>query len=120
VKFITCINLSSRLIRTSLRNPLLAIPPTVSVYRDGVGYVALVRDHDHSYIEFHADSFVNALGPSGEKFNRQLGIYTGLYPVKHQAFITRRLPWLGINNAPLGMLIDRRNYKGIVSLPFHT
>ncbi|NLI87743.1 MAG: FAD-binding oxidoreductase, partial [Bacteroidales bacterium] len=78
------------------------------------------RDHDHSYIEFHADSFVNALGPSGEKFNRQLGIYTGLYPVKHQAFITRRLPWLGINNAPLGMLIDRRNYKGIVSLPFHT
>ncbi len=88
----------------------------ISVYRDGAGYVALVRDHDHSYIEFHADSFVNALGPSGEKFNRQLGIYTGLYPVKHQAFITRRLPWLGINNAPLGMLIDRRNYKGFVAV----
>jgi glycine/D-amino acid oxidase-like deaminating enzyme len=32
--------------------------------------------------------------------------------VKHQAFITRRLPYLGVNGHPLDMLIDRRKYKG--------
>jgi glycine/D-amino acid oxidase-like deaminating enzyme len=39
-----------------------------------------------------------------------------LYPVKHQAFITRRLPWLGAGTTPLGMLIDRRKYKGFVAV----
>jgi glycine/D-amino acid oxidase-like deaminating enzyme/Fe-S-cluster-containing hydrogenase component 2/bacterioferritin-associated ferredoxin len=88
----------------------------ISVHRNGKGYVALVRDHEKNYVEYHADSFVNALGPSGEKFARQLGINTGIYPVKHQAFITRRLPFMGVNSAPLGMLIDRRNYKGFVAV----
>ncbi|HOK61880.1 FAD-dependent oxidoreductase [Tenuifilum sp.] len=88
----------------------------LSVHRNGNGFVALVRDHNKEYIEYHADNFVNALGPEGEKFSRQLGIFTGIYPVKHQAFITRRLPWLGINGNPLGMLIDRRNYKGFVAV----
>ncbi len=88
----------------------------ISVQRNGDGYIALVRDHDKSYIEYHAEVFVNALGPTGEKFSKQLGINTGIYPVKHQAFITRRLPFMGINDSPLGMLIDRRNYKGFVAV----
>jgi glycine/D-amino acid oxidase-like deaminating enzyme len=41
-----------------------------------------------------------------------MGIETGLYPVRHQAFITRRLPMLGIGGKPLPMVIDRRRYKG--------
>ncbi|MFN8133919.1 MAG: hypothetical protein U0Z17_01335 [Bacteroidales bacterium] len=45
-----------------------------------------------------------------------MGIETGLYPVKHQAFITRRLPNLGINGQPLDMLIDRRKYKGFTAV----
>jgi glycine/D-amino acid oxidase-like deaminating enzyme/Fe-S-cluster-containing hydrogenase component 2/thioredoxin reductase/ferredoxin/bacterioferritin-associated ferredoxin len=88
----------------------------ISVHRNGSGYVALVRDHDKSYVEYYAEEFVNALGPTGDKFSRQLGINTGIYPVKHQAFITRRLPWMGVNGNPLGMLIDRRNYKGFVAV----
>jgi glycine/D-amino acid oxidase-like deaminating enzyme/thioredoxin reductase/Fe-S-cluster-containing hydrogenase component 2/ferredoxin/bacterioferritin-associated ferredoxin len=88
----------------------------ISVHRNGRGFIALVRDHDKSYVEYHAENFVNALGPSGDKFARQLGINTGTYPVKHQAFITRRLPFMGMNGTPLGMLIDRRNYKGFVAV----
>jgi glycine/D-amino acid oxidase-like deaminating enzyme len=56
------------------------------------------------------------MGPEGEKFARQLDIETGLFPVKHQAFITRRLPMLGVNGAPLPMLIDRRRYKGFTAV----
>ena len=41
-----------------------------------------------------------------------MGIDAGLYPVRHQAFITRRLPMLGKNGANLDMLIDRQDYKG--------
>ncbi len=88
----------------------------ISVHKDGNGYVALVRDHDKGYIQYHAEHFVNALGAGGEKFSQQLGINTGIYPVKHQAFITRRLPWMGINNTPLPMLIDRQNYKGFAAV----
>jgi FAD dependent oxidoreductase./Pyridine nucleotide-disulphide oxidoreductase./BFD-like [2Fe-2S] binding domain. len=88
----------------------------ISVHRDGNGYVALVRDHDHSYIEYHAEHFVNALGPECDKYARQLGLDLGMYPVKHQAFITRRLPWMGVNGDPLGMLIDRRKYKGFAAV----
>lgn len=84
----------------------------ISVHKNGNGYVALVRNHAKEYIEYHTPHFVNTLGPTGEKFNHQLGIYTGLYPVRHQAFITRRLPWMGVNGNPLGMLIDRRINKG--------
>ena len=75
-------------------------------------YIVLVKDHEKNYIEFHTDHFINALGPESEKFSRQLGIETGLYPVKHQAFITRRLPNLGVEGRPMDMLIDRRKYKG--------
>ena len=88
----------------------------ISVHRDGKGYVALARNHEGQYVEYHTPHFVNALGPTGERFNRQLGMFTGLYPVKHQAFITRRLPMLGPNGRPLDMLIDRRNYKGFVAV----
>jgi glycine/D-amino acid oxidase-like deaminating enzyme/NADPH-dependent 2,4-dienoyl-CoA reductase/sulfur reductase-like enzyme/Fe-S-cluster-containing hydrogenase component 2 len=88
----------------------------ISVHNDGAKYVILVRDHDKKYIEYHADEFVNALGPTGDKFARMLGHNLGIYPVKHQAFITRRLPWMGVNGDPLGMLIDRRKYKGFVAV----
>ena len=45
-----------------------------------------------------------------------LGIDSGLYPVKHQAFITRRLPMIGLDNQPLDMLIDRRKYNGFIAV----
>lgn len=84
----------------------------IHVDKIGHKYKALIRTNDHSYIEYTVDHFVNALGSNAEKFAEMLGINTGLYPVKHQAFITRRLPMLGIDGNPLDMLIDRRNYKG--------
>ena len=88
----------------------------ISLYKDNNEYVALVRDHNKNYIEYHTEVFVNSLGPSGDKFAKMLGLNLGLYPVKHQAFITRRLPWMGVNGDPLGMLIDRRKYKGFIAV----
>ena len=41
-----------------------------------------------------------------------MGIDAGLYPVRHQAFITRRLPMFGKHGTNLDMLIDRQDYKG--------
>jgi glycine/D-amino acid oxidase-like deaminating enzyme/Fe-S-cluster-containing hydrogenase component 2 len=84
----------------------------LEVQRDGEGFIALVYTHEKEYIEYHCEHFVNALGKNANKFARQLGYELGLYAVKHQAFITRRLPNLGIGNDVLDMLIDRRNYKG--------
>ena len=84
----------------------------INVKKDGDKYIVLLRDHDGSYVEYTVDHFVNALGPDAEKFARKMELIPGLYPVKHQAFITRRLPWLGKEGAPLPMMIDRRNYKG--------
>lgn len=84
----------------------------LEVQKSDKGFIALVFTHDKEYIEYHCDHFVNALGANANKFAKQLNIETGLYAVKHQAFITRRLPMLGINGQPLDMLIDRRNYKG--------
>lgn len=84
----------------------------LDVRRDGCSYVILTQDHDKQYVEYRADHFVNALGAEAGKFCEQLGIQSGLYPVRHQAFITRRLPMLGKEGANLDMLIDRRNYKG--------
>ena len=55
--------------------------------------------------------FINALGNNGAEFARKLGYETGLYPVKHQAFITKRMPLLGKDGNALDMLIDRRKYK---------
>ncbi|MCF8343789.1 MAG: FAD-dependent oxidoreductase, partial [Bacteroidales bacterium] len=88
----------------------------IDVNRKDEKYIVLVQNHDREYIEFHADHFVNALGPEGEKFAKKLGVPTGIYPVKHQAFITRRLPMMGMNQAPLPMLIDRKNYKGFTAV----
>ncbi len=79
-------------------------------------YVAVVRNDDGEYVEYHTPVFINALGDGGADFAGKLGIETGLFPVKHQAFITRRLPMLGVNGAPLNMLIDRRHYKGFTAV----
>ncbi len=88
----------------------------VDVEKSGDSYKAIVRDHNGEYVEYHTPLFINALGDEGDKFARMLDIETGLFPVKHQAFITRRLPMLGLNGQPLDMLIDRRNYKGFTAV----
>ncbi len=75
-------------------------------------YYALIYNHKKEFVEYECDIFVNALGWNAEKFTQKLGIQTNLFPVKHQAFITRRMPLLGINGDSLDMIIDRRNYKG--------
>lgn len=84
----------------------------VEVRRCGNEYEVLVRDSSRRYIRFRTEIFVNALGAGAVKFAEMLGIETGLYPVRHQAFITKRLPMLGKDGGPLDMLIDRRHYKG--------
>ena len=80
----------------------------VEVHKNGGKYHVLLYTHDKRYIEYECDHFVNALGYSAERFARMLGLYTGLYPVKHQALITHRLPNLGKDGNILDMLIDRR------------
>ncbi|MEJ5267946.1 MAG: FAD-dependent oxidoreductase [Bacteroidales bacterium] len=84
----------------------------IDVRKENKNFVVLVRDHNKHYLEYECEHFVNALGGGAEKFAKKLDISTGLYPVKHQAFITRRLPYLGKNGNTLDMLIDRRKYKG--------
>jgi glycine/D-amino acid oxidase-like deaminating enzyme/NADPH-dependent 2,4-dienoyl-CoA reductase/sulfur reductase-like enzyme/Fe-S-cluster-containing hydrogenase component 2 len=84
----------------------------IDVTRNGKGFKIIVKNHEGEFTEYHTDIFVNALGGEANKFAQRLGIETGLYPVKHQAFITRRLPNFGIHGEPLDMIIDRRNYKG--------
>ncbi len=88
----------------------------IDVEKTGDGYTAIVRDNAGEYIEYRTPLFINALGDQGDRFARMLDIETGLYPVKHQAFITRRLPMLGVNGNPLDMLIDRRPYKGFTAV----
>lgn len=80
----------------------------VEVHKNGGKYHVLLYTHDKRYIEYECDHFVNTLGYSAERFARMLGLYTGLYPVKHQALITHRLPNLGKDGDILDMLIDRR------------
>lgn len=84
----------------------------INVEKAGNGYRVLVKTHENEYIEYQTNIFINALGNEAHKFAKKLGYDLGLYPVKHQAFITQRLPFLGINGNPLDMLIDRRRYKG--------
>lgn len=84
----------------------------LDAYKNDKEYVILVQNHDKEYLEIHTPVFVNAMGPEGHKIARRMGIETGIYAVKHQAFITRRLPMLGVNGTPLPMVIDRRRYKG--------
>ena len=82
------------------------------VYKSGNEYRVVVRTANNEYKEYQTEIFINALGAEADKFAKKLGIETGLYPVKHQAFITKRLPMLGKEGANLDMLIDRRKYKG--------
>ncbi|NVN94570.1 MAG: FAD-dependent oxidoreductase [Bacteroidetes bacterium] len=84
----------------------------IDVEKQGKTYRMIVQNHDKEYVEYETEIFINAMGPEGEKFAHKLGIETGLFPVKHQAFITRRLPMLGKEGNSLDMLIDRRKYKG--------
>ncbi|PKP01036.1 MAG: ferredoxin [Bacteroidetes bacterium HGW-Bacteroidetes-9] len=88
----------------------------IDVRRDGTLYRVLVQDHDKQYIEYQTEVFINALGPDAGKYAEMLGLETGMYPVKHQAFISRRLPMMGLNGRPLDMIIDRRKYKGFVAV----
>ncbi len=88
----------------------------IRVEKVGNRYISLVKDHNQEYIEYESELFINALGYEADKFAQQLGYETGLYPVKHQAFITRRLPMLGVNGKSLDMLIDRRHYKGFTAV----
>ena len=88
----------------------------IDLSKSGATYRAVVRLHNQEFVEYETEILVNALGAEGDKFARKLKIDTGLYPVRHQAFITRRLPPLGVNGKPLGMLIDRRKYKGFVAV----
>lgn len=88
----------------------------VDVKKEGAIYSILIQTHEKEYIEYQTEIFVNALGAGGEEFARKLGIETGLYPIKHQAFITRRLPMMGINGDPLDMIIDRKKYKGFIAV----
>ena len=101
-----------RLIGRSHGGRILEETELVDVRKVGGEYEVLVRDSARRYTRFRTEIFVNALGYGAEKFAHMLGIETGLYPVKHQAFITKRLPLLGKEGAPLDMLIDRRHYKG--------
>lgn len=84
----------------------------LSVHKQGDKFYAIVCTHQKDFIEFCCEHFVNAMGWNSEKFTDMLGIDAQLYPVKHQAFITRRLPGLGIKGESLDMIIDRRHYKG--------
>ena len=84
----------------------------VDAVRDGKAYILTVKLPGGKYRRYRTNVFVNALGAGAEKFAAMLGLHTGLYPVRHQAFITKRMPLLGPDGATLDMLIDRRHYKG--------
>ncbi|MDL2283075.1 FAD-dependent oxidoreductase [Odoribacter sp. OttesenSCG-928-G04] len=84
----------------------------IEAVKDGKYTNVLVMTHDKQYVEYITENFVNAMGGEAGKLCESMGIDAGLYPVRHQAFITRRLPMLGKNGANLDMLIDRKDYKG--------
>lgn len=98
----------------------------VGLEKSGKEYLALLRITNLSqrtvkiagkeisteYVLVKTPLFINALGANAGKFALKLGIETNLFPVKHQAFITKRLPLLGKDGACVDMLIDRRKYKG--------
>lgn len=84
----------------------------IEAVKEGKYTSVLVLTHDGRYVEYRTEHFVNALGSRAGKLCDSMGIDAGLYPVRHQAFITRRLPLLGKNGGNLDMLIDRQDYKG--------
>ncbi len=88
----------------------------VHVSKEGSTFRALVLTRDREYVEYETPVFVNALGAQADEFARMVGVQSGIFGVRHQAFITRRLPWLGADDTPLGMLIDRRQYRGFTAV----
>ena len=84
----------------------------IDVVKDGKMYLVTVRLRNGMYRRYRTAIFVNALGAGAERFAKMLGIDSGLFPVRHQAFITKRLPLIGKDGDSLDMLIDRRHYKG--------
>ena len=101
-----------RRIGISLGGEVLEDTELVDAARDGKDYILTVKLPGGKYRRYKTAVFVNAMGAGAEKFASMLGIKTGLYPVRHQAFITKRMPLLGPDGATLDMLIDRRSYKG--------
>ena len=101
-----------RLIGAGLGGRVMEDTELVDVAKDGKTYLVTVRTADGRYRKFKTAIFVNALGAGAEQFARMLGLDTGLFPVRHQAFITKRLPLIGKDGDSLDMLIDRRHYKG--------
>jgi len=83
----------------------------IDLEKIGKNFKILIKNNDE-YIQILANYFVNALGSEAHKFASKIGININVYPVRHQAFITKRLPPLGINNDILDMLIDRRKNNG--------
>lgn len=100
-----------RTIATQHGGQLLEQTRLVDLSKQGDTYYILTLNYKHEYQMYKTKLFVNALGISGAEFARKVGIETGLYPVRHQAFITKRLPLMGKDGAALDMLIDRRPYK---------
>lgn len=88
----------------------------IDLHKKGENYFALVKTHEGKFIEFESEIFINALGPTADTFAKKLNIDSALFPVRHQAFITRRLPLLGKDGNTLDMLIDRRKYKGFAAV----
>ncbi len=84
----------------------------IDVIKEGAEYRVIIQTPQREFVEYKTELFINALGAEADYFANRLGIQTGLFPVKHQAFITKRLPMLGKDGANLDMLIDRRKYKG--------
>lgn len=101
-----------RYIGTNRDGTILEDCKIIDLEKDGNIYKTVVQTHEKEYIEYQSEIFVNALGPDADLFAKKINIETGLFSVKHQAFITRRLPMFGIENQSLDMLIDRRKYKG--------
>ncbi|HNX66177.1 MAG TPA: FAD-dependent oxidoreductase [Bacteroidales bacterium] len=88
----------------------------IDVEKRGNTFFVFAKNHNKEYVQYETPLFINAMGAEGDRIAKKMGIFPGLYPVRHQAFITRRLPWLGANNTPLPMLIDRRKYKGFIAV----
>lgn len=105
-------NAAVRKIAISHGGRLLEETELIEVRKVGSEYRVLTKGLDGSYTEYRSEAFVNALGANAARFAKMLDIETGLYPVRHQAFITKRLPLLGKDGDSLDMLIDRRHYKG--------
>ena len=101
-----------RSIGKSAGGTILENTKLIEVYKTGKEYHVILQEPNGNYLEYTTEIFINALGSEAGKFASKLGIETGLFPVKHQAFITKRLPLLGKDGANLDMLIDRRKYKG--------